>query len=803
MRGIFTQRGAYLARYVGPAAACLVIALPASAGAEPAGPPAPGRDTVLPTDIKDRCEGGECQTTSALPASTTNPARAEKATGATGGVIPGGSPNEGGGTVVPQSDGPASADGAAGSGGTTPDGDGGESPDWRIEPTTVPNFMIEKFEIPPFLLPIYQACGSQYGIPWEILASINRIETGFGTFLTTSSAGAQGWMMFMPPTWEAYGLDANGDGKKDPYNPVDAICAAAGYLEASGYAEDQYDAIFAYNHADWYVQDVLEYARRYAAIPDELITALTGLTEGARFPVAGETRYEGQISTEDAGPTNTATGAPVEAASGRTSIDIEGQGGAPVIAVNDGVITEIDTARGVVELKDVYGNAYRYSGLGTISRVHPVPRAGSGTSVGSTFVADEAPAPSQATDMGEAKSSSLPPGAADAEISEITVDPERAEAASTPEVVEADRRRSEQAELVQVREGADQAAGPMNTENMRGRTYANPLRPQNQTRAAVDGTSVKTPGPTGGEGLPGDYLVYGGANIGILRLDPSDTELLPLKEGSRVLAGTVLGRLAETPTASIEFAIRPAGEDAPAIDPKPFLDGWRLLAETDIYNARGKNRFSAKLGAGGVLLLSKNALQKRVLLDPRLDIPECDRGYIAAGVIDRRVLAVLAYLSAQGYELLISSMHCGREASITTSGYVSNHSRASAIDIAAINGEVISAATQGPGSLTDRVSREVLALQGTMAPDEVITLLDYPQPAGFAMGDHDDHIHVGYSSFGDPSGEPVYVSTGLGPEQWEKLVERLGNISNPEIPDQSSGGVLPSRATETGTQRER
>jgi hypothetical protein len=781
MRGIFEQSGKGRIRVVGPLFLLACLAFVPAAAADPAGPPAPGRDTVLSTDLTETCPGGECTTTPALPASTTDRDQAQRT--ASGGVAPGG-----GGAVVPAGDGPASAGDTEGSGGASPDGEDG-GPDFRIEPTTVPNFMIEKFEIPPFLLPIYQACGSQYGIPWEILASINRIETGFGTFLTTSSAGAQGWMMFMPPTWEAYGLDANGDGKKDPYNPVDAICAAAGYLEASGYAEDQYDAIFAYNHADWYVQDVLEHARRYAAIPDELITALTGLTEGARFPVAGEARYEGQISTSEAGPTD--TGAPVESETDRTSIEIEAEGGAPVIAVNDGVITEIDTARGIVELKDVYGNAYRYSGLGSISRVHPVPRAGSGDAVESTFVATEAPAPSRDTEMGEAKSDARPAGAA-GEISEIQVDPAGAAAASEPEIEAADERRSEQADLVEIREGAEAATGPANTENLRGRVYANPLRPQNQSRATVDGNSTAGPAATGVEGMAGNYLVYGGTNIGVLRLDPEDTELLPMKEGSRVLAGTVLGRLAEIPTASIEFAIRPAGEDAPPIDPKPFLDGWRLLAETDIYNARGKNRFSAKLGAGGVLLLSKNALQKRVLQDPRLEIPECDKGYIASGVIDRRVLAVLAYLAAKDYRLLISSMHCGREASITTSGYVSNHSRASAIDIAAINGEVISAATQGPGSLTDIVSREVLALQGTMAPDEVITLLDYPQPAGFAMGDHDDHIHVGYSSFGDPTGGPAYVSAGLGAEQWEKLVERLGNIANPEIPEQTSGSAATS-----------
>ena len=84
-----------------------------------------------------------------------------------------------------------------------------------------------------------------------------RIETAFGSNINTSSAGAIGWMQFMPETWEAYGVDANGDGVRDPYNPEDAIFAAAPYLSASGIPEDAYGAIFAYNHADWYVADVL------------------------------------------------------------------------------------------------------------------------------------------------------------------------------------------------------------------------------------------------------------------------------------------------------------------------------------------------------------------------------------------------------------------------------------------------------------------------------------------------------------------------------------------------------------------
>ncbi len=121
----------------------------------------------------------------------------------------------------------------------------------------VPNFIIRKFRVPPFLLPIYQAAGIEYGIRWEILAAINEIETDYGRNLNVSSAGAVGWMQFMPATWAAYGTDANKDGRKDPYNPVDAIFAAARYLAAANYANDVRAAIWAYNHADWYVDSVL------------------------------------------------------------------------------------------------------------------------------------------------------------------------------------------------------------------------------------------------------------------------------------------------------------------------------------------------------------------------------------------------------------------------------------------------------------------------------------------------------------------------------------------------------------------
>ena len=113
------------------------------------------------------------------------------------------------------------------------------------------------------LLPIWNGAATTYGVPWQVLAAINKIESNNGTNLGPSSAGALGWMQFMPNTWAYYGVDANGDGLADPNNPLDAITSAARYLAASGAASNLPRAIFAYNHAWWYVDEVLALARSY------------------------------------------------------------------------------------------------------------------------------------------------------------------------------------------------------------------------------------------------------------------------------------------------------------------------------------------------------------------------------------------------------------------------------------------------------------------------------------------------------------------------------------------------------------
>lgn len=113
------------------------------------------------------------------------------------------------------------------------------------------------------LLGLWQRAGAAYGIPWQVLASINKIESNFGRNMGPSSAGAIGWMQFMPSTWLRWGTDANGDGIANPWSPEDAIYSASRYLAAAGGQSDVSRAVFAYNHADWYVREVLDLANVY------------------------------------------------------------------------------------------------------------------------------------------------------------------------------------------------------------------------------------------------------------------------------------------------------------------------------------------------------------------------------------------------------------------------------------------------------------------------------------------------------------------------------------------------------------
>jgi murein DD-endopeptidase MepM/ murein hydrolase activator NlpD len=136
------------------------------------------------------------------------------------------------------------------------------------------------------LFTLWQRDGTLYGVPWQVLAAINKVESNFGQNMGPSSAGAIGWMQFMPSTWERWGVDADGDGIANPWSPEDAIAAAARYLAASGGASDISRAVFSYNHAQWYVDEVLQLAQSFGTggldatfTADPLQTSFTQNTE--------------------------------------------------------------------------------------------------------------------------------------------------------------------------------------------------------------------------------------------------------------------------------------------------------------------------------------------------------------------------------------------------------------------------------------------------------------------------------------------------------------------------------------------
>jgi murein DD-endopeptidase MepM/ murein hydrolase activator NlpD len=590
----------------------------------------------------------------------------------------------------------------------------------------VPNFFIDKFRIPPFLLPIYQAAGMQYGVRWEILAAINEIETDYGRNLNISSAGALGWMQFMPATWAAYGVDANRDGEKDPFNPVDAIFAAARYLNASGAETDIRRAVFAYNHANWYVDSVLMRAQVIGGLPSDLVGSLTGLTQG-RFPVHAKSTYAGQLTTKGNRVREGNPAMAVESDVARRGINIFSREDAPVIAVNDGRVVKIGTTKRLgrfVMLQDVYGNTYTYAHLGEVSKTYPAPKERTRRRGGKRE--------RERTPIRDARPAAPIPGP---------------EAAPAP---------------------------------VKERLFAHPTRP-----AAL---------AAGGDVQIGEIAPTPLTQLAPIGFKPRDFTPKPLRKGARVIGGTILGRLgARTAKTApyLKFEIRPAGQGAPRIDPKPILDGWKLLESTAIYRAKGKNPFfgadAADPSIGQLLLLSKEQLIRRVLADPRIEIYGCGQGDIRSGQIDRRVLATMIYLAASGLKPTISSLKCGH-GYYTSSGNVSHHTTGTAMDIAAVNGIVITPATQGPGSITDLTIQRLLKLQGTMKPSQIISLMTFDGADNtFAMGDHDDHIHVGWRPlYGENREAAKQIDAVLQPEQWIKLIDRLGDIDNPTVREQPS-----------------
>ena len=558
-------------------------------------------------------------------------------------------------------------------------------------PVGVPNFFINKFRIPPFLLSIYQAAGIQYGVRWEVLAAINEIETDYGRNLNVSSAGAMGWMQFIPSSWKSFGVDANGDGKKDPYNPVDAIFAAARYLKAAGADQDLRKAIFAYNHADWYVDSVLMRARFIGGMPSDLIGSLSGLTQGL-FPVHAAAKYADDISERDANR--------------RVA---RGKNAALPVEANTHASRDQHLREGGLAGRRRPGRQDRQG------RPEPAPRQ----------LRDAARRLRQHLHLRGPEEGRLAGAGAEGEDAEQGVDRQGARAAEGRSRAEGGRQRRRQTSKVKaaVKKAVDAPVVDATAKLAKERLFANPTRPNAMSAggkeqilesesALADGTSIKS------------YFT------GVYGLNRDDVVLKRLVPGRRVIAGTILGRIGTTAKSVAPhtlFEIRPAGRGAPRIDPKPILDGWKLLESTAIYRAQGKNPFFGENAQGAsigqILLMSKDTLIQRVLANPRIELYSCGRRDIEAGIVDRRVLATLEFLASSGLKPTVTSLRCGH-GFYTAGGNVSAHSSGNAVDIAKINGIPIMG-NQGAGSITDIAVRRLLTLQGTMKPAQIITLMNY------------------------------------------------------------------------------
>jgi len=133
---------------------------------------------------------------------------------------------------------------------------------YRLTPPLPARAAIKVGPAPPAaqLLTYYREAQRRFGVPWDVLAAVNFVESKFGKLRNASASGAQGPMQFMPATWARYGLGGN------VHDAHDAILGAANYLRASGAPRDLRRALHAYNPSPAYVDAVLRYARQMHAM---------------------------------------------------------------------------------------------------------------------------------------------------------------------------------------------------------------------------------------------------------------------------------------------------------------------------------------------------------------------------------------------------------------------------------------------------------------------------------------------------------------------------------------------------------
>jgi hypothetical protein len=574
-------------------------------------------------------------------------------------------------------------------------------------------FFISTFRTPPFLLPIYLAADERYDVPWQVLAAINEVESNYGQDLSTSSAGAEGWMQFLPAEWFVFGVDANGAGVRDPANPADAVFAAARYLAAAGAARDLRGAIYAYNHSSSYVESVLLRAKLLAETPQSLISGLSAIVSGS-VPVSGAgstvatpvwssarpasgASPRGATQSAPSGaaappPRAAATGVAAPSAPAVVGAEVAAAAGAPVRAVQQSEVTRIGQSAKLgrfVELRDAYGDTYTY---GKLARV--------------------------------------------------------------------------------------------------------------DSRFALAAPSATASAAQGHVSAPIEA---------------------PLRAGAWVPAGTLLGNLPGAgPGAHVALLLEVRPPGAEALDPRPLLEAWHLLAATEAHSATPTQPLfgpqAPEALVGEVLLMSERQLEVRLLTDPRFHAYPCGRRDIATGKVNRRVLATLDLLLASGLAPTVSALACPHgAASARTSG--AEHRGGDAVTISALNGMPIAVHNGRSAPVSSALAR-LLALPGALRPHAIVAPMSLRGKAGTrVLKGAPDSIDVSFgiapegsgASPSRPAPKPPAASVGSKPgggsgnavpgsvapaeaplstQQWRRLIARLAHLPEPQVPGTPTGAAV-------------
>jgi hypothetical protein len=278
-----------------------------------------------------------------------------------------------------------------------------------------------------------------------------------------------------------------------------------------------------------------------------------------------------------------------------------------------------------------------------------------------------------------------------------------------------------------------------------------------------------------------------------------------LRVGSRVLAGTILGYLR---AGGVEhephliFKLRPAGTHSVAIDPRPFLDAWTQLATLELHRTPlsdplyGPDLQSADAGEASVM--SQIDLERVILENTHLKMSLCERDTIAAGDVDRRVLASVEFLVENGLDPTIGGAQCSTGGSPSASAGAAN---AESITISAINSVAVGA-SGASATPTDTTIKTLLTLSGASAPAQIAGPEAIPGATSSVADPSDaDQIVV---SFTPQPAQLALASTAsvagrfaLSPQRWTQLDAHLLSIPEPRVPTVISTTALSSKQRST------